>query len=46
MPTILVIGATGTVGRPLVSELLATDVKVRALLAMLSRSARHIEATS
>jgi uncharacterized protein YbjT (DUF2867 family) len=32
VPTILVIGATGTVGRPLVSELLATDVKVRALL--------------
>ena len=32
MPTILVIGATGTVGRPLVSELLAADVKVRALL--------------
>jgi len=32
MPTVLVIGATGTVGRPLVSRLLAANVEVRALL--------------
>jgi uncharacterized protein YbjT (DUF2867 family) len=32
MSTILVIGATGTVGRPLVSELLTAGVNVRALL--------------
>jgi uncharacterized protein YbjT (DUF2867 family) len=32
MPTILLIGATGTVGRQLVSELLPTNTKIRALL--------------
>jgi uncharacterized protein YbjT (DUF2867 family) len=32
MPTILLIGATGTVGRQLVSELLPTNTKLRALL--------------
>src|ERR1700743_2873111 len=32
MPTILIIGATGTVGRQLVSELLPTNNKIRALL--------------
>ena len=32
MPTILIIGATGTVGRHLVSELVSTNSKVRALL--------------
>jgi uncharacterized protein YbjT (DUF2867 family) len=32
MPTFLIIGATGTVGRQLVSELLATHNKIRALV--------------
>jgi len=32
MPTILIIGATGTVGRQLVSELLASNIQIRALL--------------
>ena len=32
MPTILLIGATGTVGRQLVSDLLPTNTKIRALL--------------
>jgi uncharacterized protein YbjT (DUF2867 family) len=32
MPTFLIIGATGTVGRQLVSELLATNNKIRALV--------------
>jgi uncharacterized protein YbjT (DUF2867 family) len=32
MPTILIIGATGIVGRQLVSELLASNIQIRALL--------------
>ncbi|HEY1923709.1 MAG TPA: NAD(P)H-binding protein, partial [Candidatus Acidoferrum sp.] len=32
MPTILIIGATGTVGRQLISELLASNIQIRALL--------------
>ena len=32
MPKILIIGATGTIGRHLVSQLLAANVKIRALV--------------
>ena len=32
MPTILIIGATGTVGRQLVSALVTTNIKIRVLL--------------